>query len=160
MNLTLRSLLWTVLAVVLSGLTAHFVASRSGSASSVSGHHHHESPADSSGDPFHDWLHQKLGITPEQEERLAPFEEAFGKSRAELLARSEAAGRRLSDALVATPTDRAALDAALAEIHAAQGELQRITISHFLEMKDQLSPDQADRLLHWTRDSIVHEHHP
>lgn len=154
----LRSLAWPLAAVALSALTAFAVARRTTSGHAHVHHHHHDSVVGAEGGTFHDWLHEKLAITPEQEKRLAPLEAAYAQARLRLLARIDASGRLLADALSTSPTDGAAIDAALSEIHAAQSELQRLTIGHFLEMKEHLSPDQAEKLLQWTRESITHEH--
>ncbi len=157
MNPALRPFAWTVAAVALSALTAYVVARRT--AGHRHDHHHsHDAPVGPEGGTFHDWLHQQLEITPEQEQRLAPLEAAYAEKRAELLARIDTSTHRLADAIDASPTDRAGVDAALAEIQAAQGELQRLTIGHFLEKKEYLSPEQAEKLLRWTRESIAHEH--
>jgi len=159
MSAGIRPFLWTFLAVALSATTALFVARWSAHREHAHTHPHvRQSAAGGHGDAFHDWLHEKLEISPEQEEQLAPFEERYAHRRRELLDRITAGGLALSGALAASPLKREAVDAALAEIHAAQGELQKATITHFLEMKDHLSPGQAEKLVQWTRESITHEH--
>ncbi len=140
--------------VALSALIAFAVARQVADAE-----HGHDANADH-GDSFHAWLHEQLEISPEQERQLAPIEHAYNESRGELQRRINAAGNELAGALEDPEARRANLDAALAEIRAAQGELQGLTIHHFLEMKNHLSPEQAGKLLQWTRESIVHEHHP
>ena len=158
MKSTQKPFFWTASAVALAGLTAYVVARQT--AHHHDGHVHEASPHDSSGDAFHEWLHEQLEITPEQEETLAPIERSYADSRAELLGRIGESGHRLAAALEHAPVDRAAVDAALGEIHEAQGRLQELTIGHFLEMKEALSPEQAAKLLQWTRESITHEHQP
>ncbi len=157
MSPALRPLAWTFVAVALSALTAFVVARWSG------GHQpHRHAPAPASGaegGTFHDWLHEQLAISPEEEQRLEPIEADYAAKRAERLARIDAASARLAQALGGSKVDRAAIDAALAEIHTSQGELQSLTIAHFLEMKEHLTPDQAEKLLQWTRESIAHEPH-
>lgn len=143
--------------MVLAGLTAYVVARQTA-------HHHedhaHDHPRDSSGDAFHEWLHSQLEITVEQEKQLAPIEERYTTHRGMILDRIETAGHELAAVLEKAPVDRPAVDAALEKIHEAQGELQQVTIGHFLEMKEALSPEQAAKLLRWTRESITHEHRP
>jgi Spy/CpxP family protein refolding chaperone len=159
-----RPVFWILAAVGLSALTAALIVMLvvRGSLEDFSpGHvHHHESdPADGNeGGTFHDWLHEQLAITPEQEKNLAPIERSYGQSRAKLLARVESGGVRLAEVLGSSPVDQSEIDAALSEIQSAQGSLQTATIRHFLEMKDHLTPEQADKLLQWTRESIAHEH--
>lgn len=149
----LRPLFWTAIAVALSAATAWVVAR-----SAMPDHHHSHAPASSpdAGETFHDWLHTQLEITPEQEAQLAPIEVAYAEQRKELLQRIQQAGQDLSTALASTPVGSDSLNEALAAIHDAQGELQRVTIEHFLKMKEHLSPEQSRRLLQWTRESITH----
>ncbi len=122
--------------------------------------HVHAGPEDHSGYAFHEWLHSQLAITPEQESLLAPVEGGYAAKRQELLQVVEEAGHQLAAALERSPIDRPDVDAALEKIHSAQGQLQQVTIGHFLEMKEALSPEQAAKLLRWTRESITHEHRP
>lgn len=149
---------WTLLAVFLSAATALLVVR----VASPSSDHHHGSTGghDPHGpdDSFHAWLHEKLAITPEQESKLAPIEEAYERNRDLLANRISEGGRNLAEALGKAPVDRTAVDLALGDIHAAQGDLQRLTIGHFLEMKEHLSKEQAGQLLQWTRESITHDH--
>ncbi len=159
-----RPVFWILSAVGLSAVTAALIVVlviRGYLEDFSPGHaHHHESdpPNGNEGGTFHDWLHEQLAITPEQEKNLAPIERSYGQSRAKLLARVESGSAQLAEALGKSPVDQAAIDTALAEIQSAQGDLQTATIGHFLEMKEHLNPEQAGKLLQWTRESIAHEH--
>lgn len=149
---------WTLLAVALSAVTA-FLVVRFASPPAV--HHHGNAGGhDPHGpdDSFHAWLHERLAITPEQESKLAPIENAYERNRALIASRISEGGRNLAEALGKGPVDRTAVDLALGDIHAAQGDLQRLTIGHFLEMKEHLTEEQAGQLLQWTRESITHDH--
>jgi Spy/CpxP family protein refolding chaperone len=157
LNPSQKPLFWTAAAVVLAALTAYVVARQT--AEHHEGHAHVD-PQDDSGDDFHEWLHSQLEITPEQESQLAPIERSYAEKRGTLLKVIEDAGHELAKALELAQVDRAEIDTALAKIHNAQGELQQVTIGHFLEMKEALSPEQAAKLLRWTRESITHEHRP
>lgn len=159
-----RPVFWILAAVGLSALTAAVIV-----ALVIRGyledfgpahvHQHRSEPQNGSeGDTFHDWLHEQLAITPEQEKKLAPIERSYGQGRAKLLARVESGSAQLAEALGKSPVDRSAIDQALSEIQSAQSDLQKATIVHFLEMKEHLDPEQADKLLQWTRESIAHEH--
>ena len=161
MSFELRPLAWTLVAVALSALTAFVVARKAALPHDHEDHHHAAAPVSGvEGGTFHDWLHEKLALTPEQQAELEPIESSYGRERTELLARVEAAGKKLADSLDGSPVNREAIDVSLAEIHEAQGLLQERTIGHFLEMKEHLSPEQAAKLLQWTRESITHEHQP
>lgn len=148
-------ILWMTVTVAISALTAFVVARHLAEPQTA-----HESGGEPHGDAFHAWLHTQLKITAEQERQLGPIEKAYTDRRTELQRKIQASGQQLADALEDPETRRAELDAALADIRSAQGELQGLTIHHFLEMKEHLSPEQAAQLLQWTRESIVNEHHP
>jgi Spy/CpxP family protein refolding chaperone len=105
---------------------------------------------------FHEWLHAHLEMTPAQHQTLEPFEERYESERARLRAEITAAGNRLADAIRSPASDDATVDEALRALHEAQGELQRATLRHFFLMRDHLDPDQAEKLLGWTRDSLLH----
>ncbi|MBP6784189.1 MAG: periplasmic heavy metal sensor [Verrucomicrobiales bacterium] len=153
MNHRLKPVCWTVAAIALSALTSFLVARAAGRTTS----HSHSAATGNEGGTFHDWLHSQLKITAEQESLLAPIEADYGGRRTALLRRIQNGGQGLSAALGENPVEPTGIEAALTEIHSAQGELQRLTIEHFLKMKEHLSPDQSDRLLQWTRESITHD---
>lgn len=159
-----RPVFWILAAVGLSAVTASLIAffvirGFLEDFSPSSGPPRAAAPAHGTeGGTFHDWLHRQLEITPEQDRNLAPIERAYADRRIELMRRVESAGHGLAEALGKAPVDQSAIDQALTEIQAAQGDLQKATIGHFLEMKDHLTPEQASKLLQWTRESIAHEH--
>lgn len=149
--LSSRPLLWLLLVVVLSAATSYTVSRFSLPAP---GQDHRETAAPS----FHVWMHRNLDITPEQEARLAPFENEFNEKEVVLKTRIRSAGTVLAHALEEDSTGSPEFEQALLDTQAAQGELQRLTLQHFLDMKQHLSPAQAKKLLEWTHDSILHEH--
>ncbi len=114
-------------------------------------------PAASQEDDFHRWMHEQLAITPAQHEALAPVEKAFEEERARLRAEIVSAGRELADAVRKGKSGSPEIDAVLTRLNAAQAKLQRATLDHFFAMKDQLDPAQAEKLLQWTHDSILHQ---
>jgi Spy/CpxP family protein refolding chaperone len=65
------------------------------------------------------------------------------------------AGRALAAAVRKGQAGSPEIDAALTRLNAAQAELQRATLDHFFAMKDHLEPDQAEKLLEWTHDSLL-----
>ncbi|MEX2579993.1 MAG: periplasmic heavy metal sensor [Verrucomicrobiales bacterium] len=142
-------------AIVLSAATSFFVARQF--SPPPEGHRHRDSPA-AGNDAFHEWMHANLEITEEQEAALRPVEADYRERRGALLSRIEEAGVVLAHAFESDDPESRPLQEALDEIHAAQGALQRLTLEHFFEMKRHLSPEQTERLLKWTHDSITHEH--
>ena len=130
--------------VVLAAVTAYLV--------SRPDHHHSGSEED-----FHQWMHRRLLITPAQEEALAPHERIFEKERLRLRGEIATAGRALADAVREGNPGSPEIEGALTRLNALQAELQRATLEHFFAMKEHLDPDQAEKLLQWTHDSIVPE---
>jgi Spy/CpxP family protein refolding chaperone len=108
-------------------------------------------------DDFHRWMHEQLAITPAQHEAMAPVEKAFEEERARLRTEIASAGRELADAVRKGKSASPEIDAALVRLNAAQAKLQRATLDHFFAMKDHLDPAQAEKLLQWTHDSILHQ---
>ncbi len=113
-------------------------------------------PADAAPPDFHHWMHEQLELTAAQHDALAPAEQRFEESRRKLEARIANAGRALATAIRHEKPGSPEIDAALQQLHAAQAELQRATLHHFFEMKEQLDPEQSEKLLEWTHDRLIH----
>lgn len=108
---------------------------------------------------FHQWLHDNLEITAEQEKILHPHEIAFEEERTRQRETIEAAGADLAEAIRNSGDAEAPeVEAARRKLVEAQGELQRLTLDHFFAMKEHLSPEQGEKLLRWTQESIVDGH--
>lgn len=105
---------------------------------------------------FHQWMHENLGLTPAQHDALEPAERRFEEARREIQSRIDGAGRDLAEAVRSGNGDSPEIRDALRRLHAAQGELQQATLDHFFEMKEPLDPAQAEKLLQWTHDRILH----
>ncbi len=121
-------------------------------------HRHGESHAhDHTESDFHEWMHAHLDITPEQHEKLTPFEEEFEQQRVRLRGEIRAAGLEVAATIGETPLDEARMKTALERLNHAQGELQRCTLDHFFAMKRYLRPAQAKKLLEWTHDSLARD---
>lgn len=116
--------------------------------------HHHQHSSSEGG--FHQWLHQNLEISEEQERNLKPFEDAYETERKRLLAAIKLASTRVADAIRESERDSPEVRSALLDLNEVQGELQQATIDHFFTMKEHLEPDQAEKLIEWTRESILH----
>jgi nickel and cobalt resistance protein CnrR len=153
MRLETKAVWWTLSVIAVSAVTSFLIANL---AREPEPHTHTHSPDAATGS-FHEWLHAELKITPDQEKNLAAIETAFARQRTIQLERIRKAGQTLASALEKAQEDREEINLALQQIHSAQGELQKDTINHFLEMKEHLSPSQADLLLKWTRESITHD---
>ncbi len=146
-----RLLLWSlstvIAAAVIAWLTVKLTAPQS-------------LPNEHSETSFHDWLHENLEITAEQETLLLPHELEFEEQRNQQRAVIEAAGAALAEAIRSSgDAEVPEVESARLELIEAQGELQRITLDHFFAMKQHLSPEQGEKLLRWTRESIVDGDH-
>lgn len=108
-----------------------------------------ESPHDA-----HVWIHQQLGITSKQEELLEPIEHRYSERRMELTKAIESANEELANVMLEDEAASPRVNAAIAKIHAAQGELQMVTIAHVFEMKTVLTPEQWDKLLKLTAQAL------
>jgi Spy/CpxP family protein refolding chaperone len=141
---------WALATVLLAGLTA-FLVTRS------TGKHAAPETAPGAEADFHQWMHQRLDITPDQHAALEPFEHAFESERTRLRSEIAQAGRDLAEAVRKGDPASPEIEAALTRLNAAQAALQRATLDHFFAMKRHLDPAQAGKLLEWTHDSIVPE---
>jgi len=102
----------------------------------------------------HIQIHQKLGLTPEQERRLEPIEQRFAQQKEELLRSIRQANGQLAKAIRDDKSNSSEITTAVAAIHAAQGELQKITLDHVFEMKAVLQPEQYQKLLDLTAQAL------
>ena len=102
----------------------------------------------------HIQIHQKLGLTPEQERRLEPIEQRFAQQKEELLRSIRQANGQLAKAIRDDKSNSSEITTAVAAIHAAQGELQKITLDHVFEMKVVLQPEQYQKLLDLTAQAL------
>lgn len=92
----------------------------------------------------HDTLHHQLGLSAEQEKKIAALEAKFALDRKDLDVQMRAANLELARAL---ESERAYGDAgkmAISHFHEAMAKLQELTIVHILDMRAVLTPEQAD----------------
>lgn len=150
-RLTQRGMLLALIsAVILSGLLS-FIIAKNVDRFSASVH-------DAEQHDFHAWVHANLEITSEQEKALQPIEIQFETKRKKLEDRILEEGAVVAHSMEAEDADIGSFETALSDLNAAQGELQKLTMTHFLDMKRHLSPDQSEKLLRWVHDSIGHDH--
>ncbi len=147
-----QSIIWSLATIVLAAAISIFVAKKT-TQRQPHHHHHHGGHED-----FHQWLHDNLKITPEQETILRPQEEAFESERQALQQKIKSAGKTLAGAIQSSAPDSPDVLKAHEALLAAQGELQRATLKHFFTMKSHLSEEQGQKLLDWTHDSLIHGH--
>ena len=102
----------------------------------------------------HDWIHTQLGLTPQQEAALGVLEKPYHEKRSGLERELSLANKELAEAIRSDGRDSDRVHAAIGKIHSSMGELQMLTIDHVFEMKVVLSPEQYQKLLHFTADAL------
>ena len=93
--------------------------------------------------PLHELVHEKLGLTADQERRIAGMERDHEARRQALEAEMRAANAQLAQAFQQNHAYTPQVQAAIDRFHRAMGELQKETIVHTLAMRAVLTPDQA-----------------
>lgn len=146
-----KSIAWSAATVVLAALISFVVVHLT----LRSYEEDRSDPSTTSTRDLHQWLHENLGITHEQENRLLPIESRFERDRTQLHGEIKSAGQRLAEAIRDFDPDSQEVASARGELTRAQGELQQITLDHFFAMKEHLTPEQGARLLEWTHRSIL-----
>jgi hypothetical protein len=91
------------------------------------------------------FIFNKLNLRPEQmsvfREKALPFRTKIIEKRHEILQKRSA----LLEIMRAEMPDQPAIDAAIIDINRMQGDMQRMVITHMLEMKAMLNKDQQKR---------------
>jgi len=105
-------------------------------------------------DEGHDWIHTQLGLTADQEKALDPIEQRYHERARVLEDEMRAGNQELARAILEDGDDSPRVRDAIAKIHLAMGELQRVAIDHVFEMRAALTPEQYNKLLHFTADAL------
>lgn len=149
MNRTRLAMAWLLSSAAIAAFTAFAV---------LRWHLHHEHPAGGdlvpSEERFHHWVHENLSISPEQDAALHAAEASFASRRQELRRQLADASLELRTAIVRDAALSPAVDQAIQRLSASQAELQKALLGHLFTMAQQLEPEQRERLLQWTHDSL------
>jgi len=100
------------------------------------------------GSGLHDFVHDELTLTTDQEQRLDALEARFAVERARLEGSARAANARLAQAMENEHEYGPEVSAAIDEVHARMGDLQKATVRHVFDMREILEPEhqrQFDR---------------
>lgn len=103
---------------------------------------------------YHYWIHTQLGITAEQEKALEAVEQRFADQQRTLRARIVEGNAELAAAIQADGSYSPRVQAAMANIHEAQGELQKAVLEHVFAMRSVLTQEQYERLLTSTAQAL------
>ena len=104
----------------------------------------------------HQWLHEQLKLTAEQDKKLVPIETKFADRKKALEAEIYQANRELATAINEDGNYSSRVKQAVDKIHAATGELQKVTLEHLFEMHTVLNPEQRKKLNALTTDALTH----
>ena len=103
----------------------------------------------------HAWLHEQIGITAEQDQKLSEIENNFAEKRKVLREKIHVGNLELAAAMLEDKAFSERVAAAVERIHHAQGELQKLTIEHIFDMQTVLTPQQAEKLNKLAADALV-----
>lgn len=110
--------------------------------------HHNQNDA-------HVWLHEQIGITAEQDQKLAQIEKKFAEKQRVLREKIHVSNLELAAAMLEDKAFSERVAAVVERIHHAQGELQKLTIEHIFDMQTVLTPQQVAKLNKLAADALV-----
>lgn len=94
---------------------------------------------------LHEFVHDELELTAEQSKQLETLEAAYVVEHKELELALRAANARLARAMDDEHEFGPEVAAAIDEVHARMGALQKATINHVFDMRKLLNPAQQQR---------------
>lgn len=103
----------------------------------------------------HTWLHEQIGITAEQDQKLSEVEKKFAEKQRTFQEKIHVGNLELAAAMLEDKAFSERVTAAVERIHHAQGELQKATIEHIFDMQTVLTPQQAEKLNKLAADALV-----
>ena len=89
---------------------------------------------------------ERIGLTPEQVEKIRTQESGFVKMRIRSQADLRVKRMELAELMAADKPDRALIDKKLREIKDAEFAAKKAAIDHRLAMRDMLTPEQKQKL--------------
>jgi len=101
-------------------------------------------------------LHQKLGVTKEQWQRIEPRLEAFQKASKEQWDAMRRTRLEILDLLSAPEVDRAAVRAKQDQLLAAQRKMEEMMVENLLSEREVLTPEQRKKLFELFREHMGH----
>ena len=102
----------------------------------------------------HRYLHEKLGITKEQDVQLQDIEANYQKRKLRLEETIRLANIELADAIKKNPSFTPEVQKAIDKIHQSMGELQKASLEHLFQMQPILSLQQNEKLKNLITDAL------
>ena len=109
------------------------------------------------GSGLHDFVHDELTLTTDQEQRLDALEARFAVERARLEGTARAANARLAQAMENEHEYGPEVSAAIDEVHARMGDLQKATVRHVFDMREILEPEQQRQFDRKVSDALTRD---
>ena len=107
-------------------------------------------PTSLKAEDYHDWIHKKLKMSPEQERLSQISERRYEETKRHLEEVIQLANRELAEKILKDKSYSPSVEKSVAEIHNAMGQLQEATLEHIFELRDVLDPPQYERLIELT----------
>jgi Spy/CpxP family protein refolding chaperone len=101
-----------------------------------------------------DWIHSQLALTAEETKALEPIDQRYNQRSRVLQEQMRLGNLELAKAILEDGGDSPRVRDAIGKIHTAMGELQHAAINHVFEMREALTPEQYNKLLHFTADAL------
>ena len=109
------------------------------------------------GSGLHDFVHDELTLTADQEQRLDALEARFAVERARFEGSARAANARLAQAMENEHEYGPEVSAAIDEVHARMGDLQKATVRHVFDMREILEPEQQRQFDRKVSDALTRD---
>ena len=109
------------------------------------------------GSGLHDFVHDELTLTTDQEQRLDALEARFAVERARLEGSARAANARLAQAMENEHEYGPEVSAAIDVVHARMGDLQKATVRHVFDMREILEPEQQRQFDRKVSDALTRD---
>lgn len=111
---------------------------------------------DESDRSLHQFVHEELNLSVDQNNRLELVEGRFAVERAELESSLRAANARLAQAMETEHEYGPEVSVAIEDVHAKMGALQKATVQHVFNMRDILTPEQQRLFDRKVSESLTH----
>jgi len=102
----------------------------------------------------HSYFHETLNLTPEQLNKLIPLEKKFSEQKLFYENQIHQANIELGDVMKKEKAYTEEVKKAVEKVHAAMGQLQKVTIVHLFEMRKLLDATQAQIFDNYVADAM------